>query len=139
MRKALAAPITAGVLGLAALAIPVAAQASSSPDTTTTFGVTGGSLSINTPASAPLGAMTVGTDTHVSASLGTVTVTDDRAPLRGSWTASVTSTDFTTGGGTPAETIPAADVAYAPGEPPRRPALSPPRLARAAPSAATPR
>ena len=98
MRKALAAPIVAGVLGLAALAIPVAAQASSSPDTTTTFGVTGGSLSINTPDTAPLGAMTVGTATHVSASLGTVTVTDDRAPLAGSWTASVASSAFTTGG-----------------------------------------
>ena len=38
MRKALAAPIAAGVLGLAALAIPVAAQADTGP-TGTTFGV----------------------------------------------------------------------------------------------------
>ena len=59
--------------------------------------------------------MTVGTDTHVSASLGTVTVTDDRAPLAGSWAASVVSSAFTTGGATTHETIPAADVAYAPG------------------------
>ena len=114
MRKALAAPIVAGALGLAALAIPVAAQADTGP-TGTTFGVNAGPLSINTPDTADLGAMTVGTGTNVSASLGTVTVTDDRAPLAGSWTASVTSSDFTTGAGSPAETISAADVTYTPG------------------------
>ena len=61
--------------------------------------------------------MTVGTGTHVSAPLGTVTVTDDRAPDQGQWAASVTTSDFTTGTGTPStdETIPAADVNYAPG------------------------
>ena len=65
MRKALAAPIAAGVLGLAALAIPVAAQASNDPGTTSaTFAVTGGSLSITTPDTAHLGAMTVGTDSQ---------------------------------------------------------------------------
>ena len=114
MRKALAAPIAVGVLGLGALAIPAAAQASTGP-TTTTFGVTGGPLTITTPDTASLGTMTAGTDTSVSGSLGTVTVTDDRAPLNGSWTASVISSDFTTGGKTAAETIPAADVTYAPG------------------------
>jgi WxL domain surface cell wall-binding len=46
-----------------------------------------------------------------SALLGTVQVTDDRAGLAG-WTATVSSTDFTTGGGTAAETIPAHDILY---------------------------
>jgi len=42
-------------------------------------------------------------------------VTDDRALLSASWTATASATDFTTGGGTPAETIPATDATYAPG------------------------
>ena len=53
MRKALAAPIVAGVLGLAALAIPVAAQASSNPDTTTTFGVTAAHSALTRRAAPP--------------------------------------------------------------------------------------
>jgi hypothetical protein len=41
-----------------------------------------------------------------------VTVTDDRAALAAAWVASASSTTFTTGAATPAETIPVADVAY---------------------------
>ncbi len=47
--------------------------------------------------------------------IGPVTVTDLRGTLLGSWTAQVSSTDFTTGGGTANETIPKADAAYASG------------------------
>jgi hypothetical protein len=42
-------------------------------------------------------------------------VTDDRALLSASWTVTAASTDWTTGGGTPAETIPATDAGYDPG------------------------
>jgi hypothetical protein len=42
-------------------------------------------------------------------------VTDDRALLSASWTATAASTDWTTGGATSAETIPATDVGYDPG------------------------
>jgi len=42
-------------------------------------------------------------------------VTDARALLAASWTATASSTNFTTAGGTPAETIPATDANYDPG------------------------
>lgn len=120
MRKVIAAPILAGLIGMAALAAPLAAHAA---DTPTTFEVTGGSLSISAPTgSVDLGGYTLGTSTSdISSLLGTVTVVDQRAALSGSWTAGVTSTDFTTGtagtdGTFPAsQTVPAADINYSPG------------------------
>jgi hypothetical protein len=89
------------------------AQAGSDPDTTVTFTVTSGDLSISAPLTAGLGSGAPGT--NISAALGAVTVTDDRALAIASWTATASSTDFTTGGATPAETIPATDVGYAVG------------------------
>jgi len=44
-----------------------------------------------------------------------VTVTDNRALLTASWTVTASAFAFTTGGGTPNETIPATDVGYNPG------------------------
>ena len=70
-----------------------------------------GVLSISAPASADdIGAAAPGGT--VSAALGVVQVTDNRASLAVNWTATVSSTDFTTGGGTAAETIPVDDVQY---------------------------
>jgi hypothetical protein len=66
-------------------------------------------LSITAPASAYLGAAAPGGT--LSARLGVVQVTDDRAGVAG-WTATTYATDFTTGGGTTAETIPIHDVLY---------------------------
>jgi len=78
-----------------------------------TFTVTSGALGITVPATADLGSGAPGTAiVHL---LGTVTVTDDRAALSASWTASASSSDYLTGDGTTAETIPAADLDYAPG------------------------
>ena len=72
--------------------------------------VIAGPLSITAPASAGLGTGPPGAT--IGANLGTVTVTDDRG-FGADWTAAVSSTNFTTGGGTPAETIPAGDATYA--------------------------
>ena len=47
----------------------------------------------------------------MSASLGPVQVTDDRG-FGADWTATVSATGFTTGGGSPAETIPASNATY---------------------------
>ena len=47
----------------------------------------------------------------ITSSLGTVQVTDGRG-FSADWTATVSSTDFTTGSGRPAETIPAGDATY---------------------------
>lgn len=83
------------------------------PDTTVTFTVTSGALTMSAPVSADLGSGAPGTT--INGSLGPVTVTDDRALLSASWTATAAASDFTTGGGTPAETIPATDAGYDPG------------------------
>ncbi|WP_031161335.1 hypothetical protein [Streptosporangium roseum] len=66
-------------------------------------------LEITVPASASLGSGVVGST--ISASLGTVTVVDSRAGIP-PWTATVSATDFTTGGGSPAQTIAKANVGY---------------------------
>ena len=78
--------------------------------TTTTFAVTNGALTIATPDSVNLGSGAPGTAIGPTA-LGTVTVNDNRASARSSWTATVSSTNFTSG----SQTIPAADATYTTG------------------------
>jgi hypothetical protein len=93
------------------------------PDTTVTFTVTSaGTLSMTAPASVNLGTGAVGgTITGVLSGVGPdpvpvpTVVTDDRALDAASWTVTASSSDWTTGAGLPVETIPAADVTYAPG------------------------
>jgi hypothetical protein len=74
-----------------------------------TTGVISGPLSLTAPASAGLGSGAPGTT--ISSSLGTVQVTDGRG-FGADWAAAVSSSDFTTGAGSPAETIPAGDDLY---------------------------
>jgi hypothetical protein len=85
--------------------------AAGDPDTTVTFAVTSGELSMTAPVSADLGGGAPGTTINGKA----VTVTDDRALLSAAWTTTASASDWTTGSGTPAETIPATDVGYNPG------------------------
>jgi hypothetical protein len=91
----------------AAAALPAAA------DTTATFTLTAGALSI----SAPVGSVSLGTQTvsnsssTISGLLGVVTVSDQRGGVT-TWTASVISTAFTPPAG-PAD--PASNVSYAAG------------------------
>jgi hypothetical protein len=91
----------------------------SDPDTIVTFEVTSGLLTMTAPATANLGtgtgAETGLPGTTINGDLGAVTVTDDRAALNATWTVTASSTDFTTGGKTTPETIPATDIAYNPG------------------------
>ncbi|MEU8247204.1 hypothetical protein [Nonomuraea sp. NPDC048916] len=110
MRKMFAVAAAVAGLGLvAATALPAVAD-----DTTTTFTITGGDLTINAPDSSNLGSVVSGVSS-VSGQMGAVTVTDERGVLNGSWSASVSSTDFTTGGATAPETIPDINVTYSPG------------------------
>ena len=74
-----------------------------------TTGIIAGPLTIAAPVNANLGLTAPGGS--VNASLGSVQVTDDRG-FGADWTATVSGTDFTTGGGSPAETIPAGDATY---------------------------
>jgi hypothetical protein len=98
--------LVGAVFGVLAFAFPARAA-----DTTTTFTLAAGSLSISAPASSGLGSGSTGGGT-LSAQLGTVTVTDSRGALLGTWTASVSSTDFTTGGATANETVGKGQVTY---------------------------
>ncbi len=66
-------------------------------------------LAITAPATASLGSQTVGGGT-LSARLGTTTVTS--TAVIGSWTATVTSTNCTTGAGASYQTIPRDSLAY---------------------------
>jgi hypothetical protein len=108
MRRALlfATTAAAAVVGLAA----EPALAAPSDNTTVTFTVNSGALSISAPSSANLGSGVPGGT--ITGTLGQVTVTDQRAAANASWTATVTSTDFTTGTGGPGEIIPASQVNY---------------------------
>jgi hypothetical protein len=72
----------------------------------------GGSLSIAAPASANLSSGTPTNAGSLSTQIGTVTVSDTRTGILTGWTASVTSTNFTTGAGTTNETITNANIAY---------------------------
>ncbi len=82
---------------------------STSPACTVTVSVVGGALSMTAPASASLGSAAPGGT--VVGNLGTVQVTDNRG-FGANWTATVSATAFTTGNGTPTETIPAGDASY---------------------------
>ena len=82
---------------------------SSTPGCAVTVAVVAGPLSITAPATADLGSAAPGGT--ISTGLGDVQVTDDRGFGDG-WTATVSSTSFATGRGTPPETIPVADAQY---------------------------
>jgi hypothetical protein len=97
----------------AALAYSSTIPSGGDPDTTVTFDVTTGALTMTAPATADLGSGAP--DTIISGALGPVVVTDDRALLSATWTTDANATDWTTGGGTAEETIPVGDVGYDPG------------------------
>jgi hypothetical protein len=101
---------TAAFLSVLAAAGALAIPAAQAATTTTTFTLSGGALNISAPATAGLGTGASGSTTF-SAQLGSVTVTDARHGLTG-WTATVSSTDFTTAGGGANKTIAKADVSY---------------------------
>jgi hypothetical protein len=103
----------------ASAAVTATARASSlppgDPATTVTFAVGTGLLTMTAPGSATLGTGSGQPGTTISGLLGSTVVTDNRASLAASWTVSVSSSNFTTGGATPAETIPVADASYTAG------------------------
>ena len=109
-RRRLFRSVPALAVGAAALVL-AAPGASAAGGTAATFTLTGGSLSISQPASATLGSAATGALT-LAGSLGAVTVTDSRGNLNAIWTASVSSTNFTTGGGSTYETVTNSKIAY---------------------------
>jgi hypothetical protein len=105
----------ASVMTVNLMAVPAQAgtcPASTTCPTTVTFAVTApDGLTINVPdGPVSLGGNPPGS--QITGQLGLVTVSDKRAALTATWTASVSATNFTTGSGTPSETIPSTDVLY---------------------------
>ncbi|TDB71343.1 hypothetical protein [Micromonospora sp. KC721] len=100
MRKPLFTLIAAGA-AVVALASPAAAAPTG--DTVVTFTVATANLNISVPAAVNLGSAFAGNT--ITGELGNVTVTDSRAALNATWTATVNAGAFTTGSGSPEETI----------------------------------
>jgi hypothetical protein len=106
----------AAVIGtaLTSTAASAAVTATGPPgNTSVTFAITAGDLTVTVPATANLNPGLPGT--IITDDLGTVTVTDNRALLAASWTVTASSTNFITGTGSPDETIPVGDITYHPG------------------------
>ena len=110
LRRRLFATVAIGASG-ALLGLAAPAGAATTGATTTTFTLTAGVLAITAPASTNLGSAATGTSS-LTAALGSVTITDGRGALLGSWTGSVSSSDFTTGAATANETITKANASY---------------------------
>ena len=87
-------------------------EGESTTTTTEPPGAPEGALSISAPAAVLLAPDTPVGPVTISGALGTVTVQDDRGAVGAAWTATVTTSHFVTGGGTAAETIDRANVAY---------------------------
>lgn len=110
MRSKLGIALATSAFGLGSL-MGLAGPANAA-DTEATFTLTAGSLSVTAPASSALGSVATGTASTTAAQLGTVSVTDNRGANLGTWTASASSSDFTTGGATADETIAKANAHY---------------------------
>ncbi|GLZ30154.1 hypothetical protein Lesp02_23440 [Lentzea sp. NBRC 105346] len=88
--------------------LTITASSSTTPNATQSFTLTvaGGSLTISLPGTANLGSGLIGNT--VSGALGSTQVIDNRGVASASWTASVSSTTFTSGG----RTVPLANLKY---------------------------
>ena len=114
----LTAGAAAGGLTLGALlGLAGPANAATSGSTITTFAITGGALNITVPASTvALATGTVNTGAATaSGQLGSVAVADPRGALVNTWSTTVSSTTFVTGGASTNETVPLANIAYSSG------------------------
>lgn len=101
-----------GAVGRRALGLSALLALAALPLTATPAQAAAPGLAITAPASVSLGTVTVGSSS-ISASLGTVRVSTASAVLHlASWTATVSTSGFTTGGGSAAELVPAGSVSY---------------------------
>lgn len=105
----------AALVGMALVAL--AAPQASAEDTATTFTLTDAGISVSVPANATLSAGTSIGSTTLSAQLGTVEVSDNRGGLLVGWTASVTSSAFTTAAEATNNSIANSNVTYTSGVP----------------------
>ncbi|WP_430331889.1 WxL domain-containing protein [Rhodococcus sp. ACT016] len=111
MRKKLA---SVGVVGMAVAAALVGPATANAEDTTTTFEIVAGGLTIAPQSSAALNTAQTGAS-DVLGSLGAVTVTDSRGSDAG-WTVTVSSSEFALAAASGDTTIAATNVQYNPGD-----------------------
>lgn len=104
----------AATAAVGSLLLAVGLTPASAADTTTTFSLTSGALSVTAPTSAGLGSADLAS-TSLAGSLGTVSVDDQRGEALADWSVAVSGGTFTTGGATTSETVPATALAYDPG------------------------
>lgn len=97
------------VSGAVVVAVLGAGAPAMAADTTASFTVFSGAVSVTAPATKNFGFVAQGSS--VSDTLGIVEVTDSRSPTPGTWTATVLSTDFSSGG----NTFAASSVTYTAG------------------------
>lgn len=110
MRKRLA---SIGIAGVAVAAVVVGPPSANAEDTTTTFEIVAGGLTIAPQGSASLNTAQTGAS-DVLGLLGEVTVTDSRGNNAG-WTVTVSSSDFALAAESGDTTIAATQVQYNPG------------------------
>jgi hypothetical protein len=108
----------AAAVGIAAAGVAVTPAFAG--DTAATFTLSGNpsGLTVSVPDGSvtpiSLGSGNAG-DASLAGQLGNVTVTDTRGALTASWTATVSSTNFTTGTATAQETVAKANISYSSG------------------------
>lgn len=110
MKRSIRIIATAVSLSLVALAAPAFAE-----DTTVSFEITAGSLSISVPGTADLGSVTAGS-ASLSGALGDVTVTDNRGDSGAAWTVTVAAVADPWCTGTcdsSSKQVPGSDITYA--------------------------
>jgi hypothetical protein len=122
LRTVMAGMVAAGALGVTVLAPASQAAPCASGvacPTTATFVITAGALNISVPASTvALATGTINTGAaSASGQLGSVSVADTRGLVSATWTTTVSSTTFQTGGGSANETVALNKIAYASGGP----------------------
>ncbi len=107
---------SAGLAVTALVGIAGPASAATTGNTTTTFAITGGALSVTVPTSTALATGTVSSGSlTASGQLGSVAVADNRGALINAWTTNVSSTTFVTGTSTANETVDKTNIAYSSG------------------------
>jgi hypothetical protein len=114
--KLATAAAATGMAVAALVGVAGPASAAVTGDTIATFSITGGALAITVPASTVSLATGVATGAATaSGQLGSVTVADNRGALVNSWTTTVASTTFVTGGASTDETVAVNKIAYSSG------------------------
>jgi hypothetical protein len=102
------------IAATAAVALVALAAPAFAADTSISFAITAGSLSISAPASSDLGSVAAGS-ASLSGTLGNVTVTDNRGAAAAAWTATVAAvaTPWCTGTcDSTSKQVPGSDITY---------------------------